>query len=151
MFITRFTRTDKDKTAEDYLYHIEQEAKDHLLLFQDDDSGLYRNIAVIDDRNYVLHILPFIDGKPQDMISIGSYVKLRPEYARPEEIERDDIYVVSNINEWSGRINITCLTTDMVLKPTETVDIEMVNLMDMADLPEHLVSKRCGIRALEKS
>lgn len=138
MFITRFTRADKDKTAEDYLYHTEKEAKDHLLLFVDNDSGLYRNIAVIDDRNYVLHILPFIDGKPQDMISTGSCVKLRPEYARPKEIERDDIYVVSNINEWSGRINITCITTDMVLKPTETVDIEMVYLMDTVDLPEHL-------------
>lgn len=138
MFITRFTRADKDKTTEDYLYHTEQEAKDHLLLFKNDDSGLYRNIAVIDDRNYVLHILPFVNGKPQDMISSGSCVKLRPEYARPEEIERDDIYVVTNMNEWSGRINITCLTTDMVLKPTETVDIEMVNLMVMVDLLERL-------------
>lgn len=72
------------------------------------------------------------------MISSESCVKLRPEYARPEEIECDDIYIVTNMNEWSGRINITCLTTDMVLKPTETVDIEMVNLMDVVDLPERL-------------
>lgn len=129
MFITRFTRTDKDKTAEDYLYHTEQEAKDHLMLFGDDDSGLYRNIAVIDDKNYVLHILPFVDGKLLDVISSGNCVKLRPEYARPEEIERDDIYVVTNMNEWSGRINTTCLTTDMVLKPTETVGVEMVRVL----------------------
>lgn len=133
MFITRFTRTDKDKTAEDYLYHTEQEAKDHLLLFKDDDSGLYRNIAVIDDRNYVLHILPFVDGKPQDMISSGDCVKLRPEYSSPEEIERDDVFVVTNMNEWSGRINITCLTTDMALKPTETVGVEMVRVLEVGD------------------
>lgn len=71
MFITRFTSTDKDKIAEDYLYHTGQEAPDHLLLFKDDVSGLYRNIAIIDDKNYVLHILPFADGKPQDVISAG--------------------------------------------------------------------------------
>ncbi len=129
MFITRFTRTDKDKTTEDYLYHTEQEAKDHLMLFKNDDSGLYRNIAVIDDKNFVLHILPFVDGKPLDVISAGSCVKLRPEYASPEEIERDDIFVVTNMNEWSGRIDITCLTTDMVLKPTETVGVEMVKVL----------------------
>lgn len=126
MYITRFTRADQDKTTEDYLYQTEQEAKDHLLLFQNDDSGLYRNVAVIDDENCVRHILPFVDGKPTDVISAGSCVKLRPEYSSPEEIEKDDVFIVTNMNEWSGRINITCLTSDMVLKPTETVGVEMV-------------------------
>ena len=54
-------------------------------------------------------------------------MKLRSEYSSPEEIERDDVFVVTNMNEWTGRINITCLTIDMVLKPTETVGVEMVH------------------------
>lgn len=127
MFITRFTSTDKDKTAEDYLYHTEQEAPDHLLLFKDDVSGLYRNIAIIDDRNYVLHILPFAEGKPQDVISAGGCVKVRLKYSSHEEIEWDDVFVVTNMNEWSDRINITCLTINMVLKLAETVGVEMVH------------------------
>ena len=95
MFITRFTKIDKDKTMEDYLYNTEQEAKEHLLLFKDDDSGLYWNIAVIDDRNYVLHILPFVEGRPQNVISFGACVKLRPEFSSSEEIAQDDIFVVT--------------------------------------------------------
>ena len=124
MFITRFTR--RNGNIEDFLYHTEQDALSHLFLFRDDDSGLYRNIAVIDDKNNVLHILPFADGKPLEVISDGDCVKLRPEYSSPEEIESNDVFVVTNLNENSKRINITYLTTNMVLKPTETVGIEMV-------------------------
>lgn len=131
MYLTRFTRT--DGRIEDYLYPTEDEAKKHLLLFLNDDSGLYSNIAIIDNRNYVLHILPFQSGKPLEIISAGCCVKLKDEFARPEEIERSDIYVVTNINESTGRINITCLTSSMILKPTETVGIEMVRTAPIAD------------------
>ena len=129
MFITRLTKADEKKTATDFLYHTEREAKEHLMQFKDDDSGRYRNVAVIDDRNYVLHILPFVDKIPQDVISSGSCVKLRPEYSSPEEIEKDDIFAVTNINEQSERVNITCLTSDMILKPSETVGVEMIRLL----------------------
>lgn len=127
MYITRFTRMDKG--TEDYAYHTEKEAREHMLLFTDDDSGLYRNISIIDDKNYVLHILPFENGVPQAVISSGSCVKLRPEYASLQEIEKDDVFMVTNINELSGRLNITCLTTDMVIKPSETVGVEMIQVL----------------------
>ncbi len=53
MFITRFTRTDKDKTAEDYLYHTEQEAKDHLMLFGDDKDDVAKPTSLAWDVNLV--------------------------------------------------------------------------------------------------
>ena len=127
MFITRFTH--KDGQFEDYLYHTEQEAQNHLELFKNDDSGLYKNIAVINEQNYVLCILPFIDGVPDEIVKTGSIVRLRDEYASEEERKRNDLFVVKNMNEWSGRINITCLTSNMALKPTETVGVEMVRVV----------------------
>lgn len=54
-------------------------------------------------------------------------MKLRLEYSFHEEIEWDNVFVVTNMNEWSGRINITCLTIDTVLKLVETVGVEMVH------------------------
>lgn len=122
MYITRFTKT--DKTAEDHLFHTEEEAKNYLNLFSRDDSGSYRNIAVIDNTMRVTCILPFRNNKPDTLISEGDCVSLREEYSRPEE--RNDLYVVTNINEWSERINISCITSDMFIKPTETVGVEMV-------------------------
>ena len=73
-----------------------------------------------------MHILPFINGKAGEIITAGSCVRLKNEYMSEEERKARDIFVVTNLNEWLGRANITCLTTDMVLKPTETVGIEMI-------------------------
>ena len=124
MYITRFTRT--DKKTEDYLYNTEEEAMNHLKMFLNDDSSLYHNISVLDGKNNVLHILPYINGKPCKIVSAGSCVRLRDEFMSDEERKSRDIFVVTNLNEWSGRANITCLTTGMILKPTEMVGIEMV-------------------------
>lgn len=124
MFITRFTRLNGN--TEDYSYHTEKEAVDHLHLFLDDDSGLYKNIAILDDRNYVLHILPFRDGKPAEIISHKCIVRLRKEYASPEEIKRNHMFVVSNINENTERLSITCVSKDMAIPPSEIVGLEMV-------------------------
>ena len=51
MYITRFTGTDTG--AEDFLYRTEQEAKDYLLLFQNDDSGLFdvEMVQTIPEKN----------------------------------------------------------------------------------------------------
>lgn len=133
MFITRFTKLNGN--TEDYSYHAEKEAVDHLHLFLDDDSGLYKNIAILDDRNYVLHILPFRDGKPAEIISHKCIVRLRKEYASPEEIKRNHMFVVTNINEHTERINITSISTDMRIPPTEIVGLEMVKPIKTE--PEH--------------
>ena len=122
--MTRFTRLDGN--VEDYRYHTEKEATEHLMLFCDDDSGLYKNVAVIDEKDYVIHLLPFVNGKPLDVLDAGCLVQLRDEFASEEERRKKDIFVVTNMNEWSGRVNITCITTNMALKPTECVGMEMV-------------------------
>ncbi len=122
MFVTRFSRYDGGK--EDYLYHTKEEAEKHLFLFQNDDSGLYRNIAVIDDTNTVKTILPFENGKPTPSIREGDMVRLKAEYCSPGE--RKYIFAVTNLNEATGRTNIMCLNSSMTLKPIETVGIEMI-------------------------
>ena len=126
MYITRFTKT--DKTAEDHLFHTEEEARNYLDRFINDDSGSYRNIAVIDKTMRVACILPFRNGRADKLINEGGCVRLRDKYSRPEE--RNDLYVVTNINEWSERINISCINSDMFIKPTETVGIEMIETAD---------------------
>ena len=49
-YVTRFHRLD-GKPREDYYYHTKEEALNHLNLFRNDDSGLYRSIEVIDLEN----------------------------------------------------------------------------------------------------
>ena len=44
-YIVRFVRAD-GKADEEYFYHRELEARYHLELFRDDDSGLYRYIEL---------------------------------------------------------------------------------------------------------
>ena len=124
MFITRVTKLNGQ--AEDFQFNTEREAKERLLQLKNEDLASCKNIAVLNEKNNVLHILPLVNGVPSDIISAGSCVKLRPEYATDEEIKQNDLYVVTNMNEWSGKINITCLTSQMYFKPTETVGIEMV-------------------------
>lgn len=124
MYITRFLKTNDGN--EDYLYKTEKEARNHLELFLNDDSGLYRNISVIDDdiSMRILCILPFKNGIPGDLINAGDIVRLKEEYSHPEE--RTNLYVVKNMNEQSENIQIMCITSDMVLKPIETVKIDMI-------------------------
>ena len=124
MFSTRFTKI--NGKTEDFKYYTQKEAINLLLLYKKDVSGLYKSIAVLNDKNLVLHILPFENGVPSEVISIGSCVMLKEEYSSQEERARKDIYIVTNINEHTYRVNITCLTTDMLIKPSETVGIETV-------------------------
>ena len=132
MYITRITY--KNKETKDFLFNTEQEAKEFLLSFKNDQSGSFRNVAVLDNRNYVLHILVFLEENSTEMISAGNCVKLQDKYCSPEEKKRNDIYVVTNINEWSERINITCLTSNLVLKSSETVGAEMVKVLSPANI-----------------
>jgi hypothetical protein len=67
MFVVRFTNIYKE--TEDYYYNRIEHAEHHLNLFRDDESGLYRNICIIDEsNNTVLAILPFLNGKPRKII-----------------------------------------------------------------------------------
>ena len=127
MYITRFSR--KDGNKEDYFYHTKREATAHLNLFAEDDSGLYQSIAVIDsEKDMVLRILPFENGESCRVISLGDHVHLKDEYCSEAENVKNHLYAVSNINEATGRLIITCLTSGMTIAPSETVGVEMVAL-----------------------
>ncbi len=124
MFITRFTRVD-GQNSEEYRYASKEEAIAHLHLFDNDDSGLYQSIAVIDDvDNTVLCILLFKKGKTIAFFATGDIVRLVPEFASANE--RRLLYSVSNINEATQKADITCLNSSMAIPPTETVGLDMI-------------------------
>ncbi|QTE73998.1 hypothetical protein JS518_14060 [Clostridiales bacterium FE2010] len=123
MYITRFTTVDNE--IQDYAYHNVKDADYHLQLFLNDDSGLYRNICVLDDENMnVLGILPFKDGKPQKLIVHGSTVKIKPEWCSPGGEKYS--YRVSNIHEQYERARITCLNSSLSLGSCEDVDLDII-------------------------
>ena len=57
-YITRFIRRDS-KPHEEYFYHSLQEAENHLSLFIDDDSNLYKRIEITDENGNVYNWLDF--------------------------------------------------------------------------------------------
>ena len=58
-YIVRFERVDY-KPAEEYYYRDKEDAANHLQLFLDDDSGLYRRIVIIDlDSNKEIATIAF--------------------------------------------------------------------------------------------
>ena len=61
MYIVRFVRRDR-KSNEEYYYHSLEAAQDHINLFHDDDSGLYKMILLL-----------AIDGTTIDTISRFSF------------------------------------------------------------------------------
>lgn len=123
MYITRFTTVNNE--TQDYAYHEVEDADNHLKLFVNDDSGLYRNICVFDDEHAtVLGILPFKDGKPQKLIVHGSTVKIKPEWCSPGEEKY--IFKVYNIHEQLERARISCLNSSLTLGSCEDVDLDMI-------------------------
>ena len=127
MFITRFTTVSKE--TQDYYYHDVEDAEKHLNLFLNDDSGLYRNICVLNDENCtVLGILPFVEGKPQKIIVHGRIVRIKPEWCSPGEEKY--FFRVSNIHEELEHACITCLNSIMTIRPSEIVGIEMIMPVD---------------------
>lgn len=124
MYETRFNR--KNGQAEMFHYNSVAEAESHMKLFQNDDSGLYRNIAVFDiKQNAVLCILIFDkNGKPTHTFYHGQQVRLNPDFAKPEELKY--VYRITNLNDITERAYITCENSSMTLKPTQLVGLEMI-------------------------
>ena len=64
-YVVRFVRRD-GKPNEEYFYRTVEEAQQHFDLFNEDDSGLYDSIEVIDQRNFdeviVFHRFVWIGG-----------------------------------------------------------------------------------------
>lgn len=135
MYITRFTTVSKE--IQDYFYQNVIDAENHLNLFLDDESKLYRSISVIDlEKDTVLGILPFINGRPQKLIVHGSIVTIKPEWCSPGEEKY--IFRVSNIHEQLEHACITCLNSIMTIKPSEIVDINMIMPLEISQDKEKL-------------
>ena len=125
MYIVRFTRSD-DKPVEEYPYRTEIEAVKHFNLFRNDDSGIYRNIAVVEENsNTVIAILLFdSEGRPTGTFKAGDIVRLKTEFC--SEWERHLVFSVSNINEATSRCTITCLNSGMAIPSSEIVGLDMI-------------------------
>lgn len=131
MYITRFTTISKE--IQDYYYHNVADAEKHLNLFLEDESKLYRNICVMDsEMNIVLGILPFVEGRPQKVIVLGSIVKLKPAWCSPGEEKY--IFRVSALHEQLEHACITCLNSILTIKPSEIVDLDMIMLVNAPHL-----------------
>ena len=55
MFIVRFVRKDGHPN-EDYYYHLARDALEHFLLFENDDSNLYKEVSAIMEKREDSHI-----------------------------------------------------------------------------------------------
>lgn len=124
-YVVRFVRKD-GKPDEEYFYHTKADALYHFNLFLNDDSGLYRMIAIYNDAtNFVEDMIPFDDsGRPLPVLSEGSIVRLRPEYRSKGE-ERY-LFRVTNLNERMGHCCIVCLNSALSLPSSEIVGVQMV-------------------------
>ena len=92
----------------------------------------YTYIALIDvNKNLVLRILYFTSKNCLDLKD-GSYIKLKKEYC--EETERKNIYIVTNINENNESCSITCINSRLPIPITETVDIKMIEIININNL-----------------
>ena len=134
MFITRFTLW--DDSSENYYYHTQREAEDHLLLFEGDDSGLYRNIAVLEEgegmkADTVLVILTFTkDGRKENLFRVRDVVRFADAWTFcPEEAE--ERFVILNLNETRpAHAIVGSLTTTISLGSTHSYGLEMLTLAD---------------------
>ena len=106
MYITRFNTVNDE--VEEYLYHTEEEAKRHLELFKDDDSGLYTSIEVFDGNNNLLYHLEFDKPKYPDSImrNVRETFGLEPDdTSLDKEInELDPMEVFERWLQWEGII-----------------------------------------------
>lgn len=122
MFAARISYS--DKSVKDCVFSEKREALAFMNAFSE-INGPFENVAVIDsDSNEASAILPFKDGRPVETVKLGMVARMREEYSEPEE--RDLIYVISGINEATGRVTALCVNSGLTIPPAETVGAEMV-------------------------
>jgi len=124
-YIVRFIRADKAPT-EEYFYASRADADKHLDTFRDDDSGLYRFIAILNDETRTVErILVFENGRCREDMCDRDIVRLRSGFRRPEEAKF--LFCVSNIHEELGHCLITILNGGLTLPSSESVGLEMID------------------------
>ena len=107
-------------------FYNEADAIQELEGYKKDKIYDYTYIALIDvDKNLVLRILYFTSKNCLDLKD-SSFIKLKKEYC--EEMERENIYIVKNINENNESCLITCINSRLPIPVSETVDIKMIEL-----------------------
>ena len=107
-------------------FYNEADAIQELEGYKKDKIYDYTYIALIAvDKNLVLRILYFTSKNCLDLKD-GSFIKLKKEYC--EEMERENIYIVKNINENNESCLITCINSRLPIPVSETVDIKMIEL-----------------------
>ena len=124
-YIVRFIRAD-GAPIEEYFYEQRADADQHLNMFCDDDSGLYKRIAILNDETRTVErVLVFVDGKLRMDLCDHDVVRLRSGYRKPEEARY--LFSVSNIHEEFGRCLITPINDGLPLPSSESVGLEMVD------------------------
>lgn len=113
-------------------FYNEADAIQELEGYKKDKIDDYTYIALIDvSKNLVLRILYFTSKDCLDLKD-GSFIKLKKEYC--EETERKNIYIVTNINENNERCLITCINSRLPIPAAETVDIKMIEIININNL-----------------
>ena len=116
---------------EEKKFFNEEEAVQKLEVYKKDMIDEYTYIAIIDaDKNLVLRIVCFTSEGCLD-IKDGSIVKLKNEYC--EQMERKNIYIVTNINENNESCLITCINSGLPIPSAETVDIKTIEVVTVGN------------------
>lgn len=124
-FVVRFVRAD-NQPVEEYYFVSEKEGNQHIDLFKDDNSELYKFIALVDiENNLVLRILIFERGKRREDLRDRDIVRLRSGYRTAGEAKY--LFSVTNINENTGHCTIICLNSGLSICPSENVGLETIN------------------------
>ena len=88
-------------------------------------------VALIDvNKNLIIRMLCFSNRKCLD-VRDGSVVKLQKEYC--EQMERNNIYIVTNINENNESCLIPCINSGLPIPSAETVDIKMIEVVTVGN------------------
>ncbi len=124
MYLVRIT--DKKKDYVDYPEDSIQKAYKRFAGLLKEAKEDWWNVSIIDNTMTVLCMAPVIGGKSRLPVAVKDLVKIKDAYLTPEEKKREDVYVVVQMNEWRGSVDIACLTTNLVLNPIESVGVEMV-------------------------
>lgn len=127
MYIVRFRGMDRRVDSE-YYYNNLTDALKHAELFDDDESGLYRNVAVLEETaktTKVLRIKCFFGGG--NIFDDGMIVSISPAWLSPaEQAQPRHKYVILNMHEEMETATIGDLDTKISLGSSERVGLEMI-------------------------
>ena len=126
-YLVRVNRINKE-SPDEFPYDNRAFAGQFLNMFLKDESGLYRNIALLSEKNGNLNverILVFENGFLRMDLSDCDIVRLREGFRSSGEEKY--LYMVKNIHEDTERCLICCLNSKLTLGSSEMVDLKMID------------------------